>query len=153
MGLIRRHIRTWTALWALAQCATLAAFVPRDCCAAHRSHAADTGAHPHDETTSGAHCPMRGPGGRPCPMHRAPAPFAHAHASHDEAPPASEPHCALRGSCNGPLAALAALLSDHGITSDVMTVAPNPNTGPRLPLATDAALAAATVPDTPPPRG
>jgi hypothetical protein len=33
---LRRRLRQWAALWLVLQTASLAAFVPRDCCKAHR---------------------------------------------------------------------------------------------------------------------
>ncbi len=154
MGVIRRHLRAWTAIWALGQCAVLVAFIPRDCCAAHRSHADDTASHQHDDMAPGARCPMRGRDGRPCPMHRAPARHPH-HGAHTEAPageaPANDP-CAIRGTCNGPLAALAALLSNQAVTPDVVTVVPDQRDTVRRPFPVPPVLGTSPAPDTPPPR-
>jgi hypothetical protein len=55
MDTFRGHLRALTLICLALQTATLAAFVPRDCCAAHASHAAQP---PADERAS-------------CPMHRA----------------------------------------------------------------------------------
>jgi hypothetical protein len=151
MGFLRRHMRVWTAIWALGQCTTVAAFVPRDCCAAHRSHTDETASPRCDETTPGAQCPMRGRDGPPCPMHPASATETHDHDSHQDAP-ASDADCVLRGTCNGPLAALAVLLSDHGITPDAVTIAPKLQGGPPLPRPVAVVLATSTAPDPPPPR-
>ncbi len=47
---VRRHLRLLATLWLVLQAATLSAFVPRDCCQAHRP-AADA---PHCVETAGA---------------------------------------------------------------------------------------------------
>ena len=36
MTLLRRHLKLWVTAWILFQAVSLSAFVPRDCCAAHR---------------------------------------------------------------------------------------------------------------------
>src|SRR5262245_35583755 len=49
MTLFRRHLRLWVAAWLAFQVVSLSAFVPRDCCAAHRppaqEQAADAACH------------------------------------------------------------------------------------------------------------
>ncbi len=104
MVAIRRRIRTWTFAWLVFQAASLSAFVPRDCCAAHAEHASHTAAPEHGAD-----------GTEQCLMHRAAVP---------------QPECSLRSACNGPMSALpavwaspapppapAALLADTGHSS------------------------------------
>lgn len=58
MKAIRRRLRLWVAAWLVVQAASLSAFVPRDCCAAHRpaSHQAPS----CHESAPAPHCSMRG---------------------------------------------------------------------------------------------
>ena len=105
MTLLRRHVRLWATAWLVLQAASLAAFVPRDCCAAHRPAVMPQSCH---DAAPQAHCPMRSASGTPCPMHRAPAEMAHdghgSHAGHDAPAPTrrSTGNCAIRGTCEGP---------------------------------------------------
>jgi hypothetical protein len=46
MNLFRRHLRLWVAAWIAFQVVSLSAFVPRDCCAAHRPPAEAQAADP-----------------------------------------------------------------------------------------------------------
>ena len=43
MRVFRRHLRLWVAAWIAFQVVSLSAFVPRDCCAAHRPPAEEAG--------------------------------------------------------------------------------------------------------------
>ena len=94
MTLLRRHLRLWVTAWIAFQAASLSAFVPRECCIAHRMPVQEQGA---DES---CHHPQ----------------------------PAREesPECAMRSTCNGPLAVLAALLSPHAVLADRASVASIP---------------------------
>jgi hypothetical protein len=150
MGVIRRHLRAWTAVWALSQCAILTALMPRDCCTAHR-HGAGESAVRCGETVPGAQCPMRSPDGTPCPMHRVLASDGHAHNS-GHAKPSKDTACSLRGTCKGPFAALAALLSNQGIAPEVVTVSPDRRVGLQIPIPVPLVRATSIPPDTPPPR-
>lgn len=44
MIVVRRHLRLWVAAWIAFQVASLSAFVPRECCLAHRMPAHEQGA-------------------------------------------------------------------------------------------------------------
>ena len=138
---VRAHLRSWIISTLLLQAAALGALVPRDCCTAHE-HDTGRASSCHDARTA-AQCPMRGPDGAACPMHRA--------AAATEQPGTSD--CVLRGSCGGPMSGMVALLSQIGVMPS-STAAPV-DTG-------DAALVLALVieperpdtpPDSPPPRG
>ena len=127
MTVLRRHLRLWALTWLILQAGSLAAFVPRDCCAAHRPAAATKTCH---ETPPTAHCPMRDGTGEPCPMHRPSATTTHAghHAEaahvHDAEQPTTDnashstptERCVMRGSCQG--VTFASVLSYPGILPD-----------------------------------
>jgi hypothetical protein len=138
MGAIRRHLRLWATVWLVLQAASLSAFVPRDCCAAHERADARTGC--HDETPA-ASCPMRSADGTACPMHRG-----------NEAGSDRGAECALQGNCEGPLAALAALLSHQGITPSAVGIPFDPVTGPSSAPASEQLAGRFVPPDSPPPR-
>ena len=59
--------------------------------------------------------------GTPCPMHRPAEPREHHQSSTNE--------CALRGTCEGPMAALFALLSNHGILPESVAAIPSIGVG------------------------
>jgi hypothetical protein len=120
MTLLRRHLRLWVAAWIVLQATSLTAFVPRECCIAHRVpvHA--------EETDESCHRPE--PAGE------------------------SMPDCAMRSTCNGPLAVLAALLSPHAVLGEragdaTIAVTPAPQ-----PAAFDQPRSLALPPEAPPPR-
>jgi hypothetical protein len=104
MRTIRGRLRLWVSAWLVCQVASLSALVPRECCAAHRTVASKPGCH---EMAEVPHCPMPAADGTQCPMHRA----GHAHEQ-----PADG--CAMRGMCDGPLAAFSASLWNHGVLTD-----------------------------------
>ena len=125
---LRRHVRLWALTWLVLQASTLAAFVPRDCCAAHRPAAVKQSCH---QKAASAHCPMRDASAAPCPMHRDAVPPAHAGhatpASHDQAAGQATPEssdarrqplrdCVMRGTCHGQT--FVSVLSYPGILPD-----------------------------------
>jgi hypothetical protein len=60
----RRHLRLWVAAWLAFQAVSLSAFVPRDCCAAHRPPVQDQPAdpachHPAQAPDPGPDCTLR----------------------------------------------------------------------------------------------
>jgi hypothetical protein len=159
MANIRRRLRLCATTWLVFQVAWLTALVPRDCCAAHRP--AEQGCH---ESTSATECPMRAADGRPCPMHRggaergAPqsASAEHHHqpiaAEHDHRTPGRPIDCRLTGVCDGPMAALFALLWNHGILRDATAAMPNAAVRAVVPAAGEHAIGRFEPPDPPPPR-
>ena len=120
MTMVRRHLRLWVAAWIAFQVASLAAFVPRECCMAHRVPAQAQGA---DES---CHHPQ----------------------------PAREavPDCALRSTCNGPQAILAALLSPHAVIAESTGVAAAAISTVPPRTAFERPQSLAIPPDSPPPR-
>jgi hypothetical protein len=105
---LRRRLRLWATTWILLQVASLAALVPPECCAGHMPAAgAEQGCH---EKAAAARCPMKAADGTPCPMHRTGG--------------ESKDRCSMRGTCRGPLAALA-LLSNQGVLPDRLVLSPD----------------------------
>jgi hypothetical protein len=120
---IRRQLRAWTTVWLIVQALSLAALVPRDCCAAHRSHAAPEAHAPADEA--------------PCPMHRAPV---------------KEPECSLESTCNGPDLALPLTSTTSGMPPSFFSVFRDTPTSSRIVLPEVRLTASGPLPDSPPPR-
>jgi len=123
MIMIRRQLRAWTTVWLIVQVLSLAAFVPRDCCAAHRSHAAPEAHAATDEA--------------PCPMHPAPV---------------REPECSLESTCSGPVLALPLTSTTSGMPPSSFSVLPDAPTSSRIVLPESRLTASDALPDTPPPR-
>ena len=110
MTSVRRRLRLWTAAWLAFQALSLAALVPRDCCATRETTTAS--AEPDCHTTAkpaATHCPMRGADGAPCPMHQGTVA--------EESVPAD---CALTGTCGDQHAALGALLWQQGVLVEAL---------------------------------
>jgi hypothetical protein len=149
MAALRQQLRLWAAAWLVFQVATLSAFVPRDCCTAHRPAAIT----PHTQDHTATDCPMRAVDGAACPMHRGNQTGHHAeHSNHDnhEQPPGSP--CSMRGTCDGPMAAMLALLSNHGVLTESIVVSPDDQSTP-IPASTRESLVCRLAsPDPPPPR-
>ena len=145
---LRHHLRFWVITWLVFQVVSLSALVPRDCCAAHRM-ATQKEKTCHDEATAAVHetadgdqCPMPGMEGQACPMHGT------GHDNHQS----QARKCTMQGRCDGPMAALFVIISNHGVLTEppqlahdlTVAVAPNP---PREEL-----LSRFVPPDSPPPR-
>jgi hypothetical protein len=121
MTLVRRHLRLWVAAWIAFQAASLSAFVPRECCVAHRMPA-------HEQA------------GEPSCHHPEPAREA-------------MPECALRSTCNGPLAMLAGLLSPHAVLAAPAGIESHASIAAVPRAAIEHPHSLAVPPDSPPPRG
>jgi hypothetical protein len=146
MTRLRHHLRFWVTTWLVFQVMSLSALVPRDCCAAHRL-ATEKEKTCHEEAAAthasadGAHCPMPGKTGETCPMHGT---------SHDGQTPARK--CTMQGTCNGPMAALFVIISNHGVLTEPpqlardLTVAVAPRPG------REELVSRFVPPDSPPPR-
>ena len=67
-----------------------------------------------------SHCPMHAADGAPCPMHQS---------GHHDAEDKPNDKCSMRGTCDGPMAALFALLSNHGVLRDSIILLPDLHTG------------------------
>ncbi len=135
MASLRRRLRLVAVVWLAVQAASVSALVPRDCCATHQPKAA--GCHKRAAAT---YCPMRSADGTPCPMHRSsPA---------EEDPDA----CAMRGTCDGPMAALVRLLSHHAVLDDPLATLPDSVAGLAFIPSRENPIGRRTAPETPPPR-
>lgn len=142
MAQLRRHLQLWVAAWLVVQVASLSALLPRDCCAAHRPAASSAKPACHEKAAA-IQCPMRAADGTPCPMHRG---------DHSEAADASRDGCAMRSTCRGPMAALFAQLSNHGILTDQFQLLLDPHAGSAGVRPSENLITRLAPPDTPPPR-
>jgi hypothetical protein len=149
---VRQRLRVFTTTWLAFQLVWLAGLVPRDCCAAHPP--AEKSCH---DAAPATHCPMRGADGRPCPMHRGQAEQpVHDHGSpaahHDETPSAPPTDCRLSGACDGPMSALLALLSHHGILPESGSAVPPVDSHTVSAAPSESFVGRFAPPDPPPPR-
>ena len=140
---IRRSLRFWVTTWLVFQVASLSALVPRDCCAAHKSEASVTKPSCHQEVAPATQCPMRAANGTACPMHRG---------DHHEAADTSRSDCAMRGTCRGPMVAMVAQLSNHGVLPSQFSVLPDLHQTAALISVDEHPVTRLTPPDSPPPR-
>jgi hypothetical protein len=159
MPVVRRHLRLGAATWLMCHVLAFSALAPRDCCAAHAHGAVatrsatdvDHSAHGQPASTAaghehhavpahadGAHCPMRGPDGSPCPMHDG-----------GTAAPAA---CQMTGVCNQPAAALAAVLMQAAVPSSAFALLPRDAQPLTFVAVDDQPRSLAVPPDSPPPR-
>jgi hypothetical protein len=159
MSLVRRYLRRGAVAWLACYALTFTALMPRDCCAAH-AHGLESAGAPVDHAghgmtaeqpsghvhhgasaaaeTGGASCPMPGPDGRPCPMHRNTT--------------AAESGCVMTGSCSQPTAALAAVLMQAAVPGQPFALLPLDARLVAHRAADDQPLSLALPPDSPPPR-
>jgi hypothetical protein len=142
MGAFRRHLRLWAAAWIVFQATSISAFVPLDTCAAHLAARADEQRSCHKKATP-APCPMRAADGVPCPMHRGTV--------HDR-DQTSRDVCSMRGTCDPPVAALFALLSNHGVLTPSSEALPDLSQSPASMDADEHPTSRLAPPDSPPPR-
>lgn len=150
MSAFRRSLRVWVTAWLVFQVASLSALVPRDCCPSHRP-AADTAERKCDQSVAATQCPMRAPDGTPCPMHRGQSGHDHGRATGgDHRGETNE--CSLRGTCAGPMAAVMALLQNHGILPAAVTILPDADGRTLAALARENLVSRFEPPDSPPPR-
>ena len=124
MAFLRPNLRAFAATWLLFQVTWLLALVPRDCCAGHRPAAAKPSCHESALTPS-------------------------ADVDHQSSMPVD---CRLGGACDGPMSALFALLSNHGILPDSTAVIPNMDVHRVVAVADSRAGGRFRLPDPPPPR-
>jgi hypothetical protein len=143
MGFLRRRLGLWVAATLVFQVASLSALVPRDCCAAHGS-ASKVKAPCHEEPAA-SHCPLgtRDAETAACPMHGS---------SHQEAEQGPGSSCSMRGACDGPMAALFALLSNYGVLTDSYEMRPATDAPIVVVVAREYPIARHAPPDPPPPR-
>lgn len=139
MTALRRRVRAVAMAWLLCQAASLAAFVPEQCCVAHAAEAAaKEKAEACHETASPEPAPAEPKEGDACPMH-------HGSKSHD--------CCALTNACDGPGSHLLTLFAFSGVleapaVSSVELDSVAAFIAPPPPL-----LHQLSIPDAPPPKG
>ena len=127
MAFLRRNMRAFAGTWLLFQVTWLLALVPRDCCAGHRPAAAKPSCHES-------------------------APDTHASSADVDHQSSKPVDCRLGGACDGPMAALFALLSNHGILPDSSAVIPNVDVHRVGTVVEGHARGRFQPPDPPPPR-
>jgi hypothetical protein len=145
MRIFRRRLRVLATVWLVVQAGWVAALVPRDCCAAHRPTTVKTRGNCHESAAATHHCPMPAADGAPCPMHRGQSGPSQQHQS-------STNDCTLRGTCDGPMAALFALLSAHGVLAESASAIPNIGVASVSTPAREDIISRLESPDPPPPR-
>jgi hypothetical protein len=150
MFAFRSRIRFVALAWLLCQAASLAAFVPEDCCekhvkalaASHHQPEAAPDCHesaeaaPAPEPEPGTECPMPHGDGEACPMHRS----------------QTGECCGISSTCDGPNRPLASLFSFVGVIdapAEFVTSPPSETVtaDPPAPL-----LSRLPSPDAPPPK-
>ena len=101
MTALRHRLHLCVAAWLILQVAALSAFVPQDCCATHKAQ------HEKNHQSMGGH--------------------AHAeHGEHHAAPKSPAQGCVMKGTCQGPMSAILAILSNQGVPpSGAFRVAPD----------------------------
>jgi len=87
---------------------------------------------------------MRAADGTSCPMHRG------GHSGSDER---STNDCSLRGNCTGPMAAMLAQLSNHGVLVATFDLQPDLRAAASGAVAHEHLITRRSPPDSPPPRG
>lgn len=112
MTFLRAHLSLFVWLWLVGQSVSLSAFLPADCCAAHRAAAAET---PECHAAADQACEMHAAIGEECPMHAAPAAAADT--------PTDSDICVMRGLCHAPATALAMLIPMAGVLVDLPPLA------------------------------
>jgi len=159
---LRHHLRFWVTTWLVFQAVSVAALVPRDCCAGHSAPAAkEKSCH---EDAAAVACPSKAADAQQCPMHQsqagthetgaAPQGIATTehHARDAAADRPSNDACSMRGLCNGPMEALFAVLAAHGMMPESFAVRPAIEASLAPPVSREALVSRLVSPDSPPPR-
>ena len=159
---VRHHLRVWVMTWLVFQAVSVAALVPRDCCAGHTVPAAkEKSCH---ENADAVACPSTAADAQQCPMHQSQAgthvtgaaqPAVATAQQHEHGAAADRPAndaCSMRGLCNGPMAALFAVLTVHGVMPESFAVRPDIQPSLAPPVSREALVSRLASPDSPPPR-
>jgi hypothetical protein len=139
MSALRRNLRAVATTWVILQVAWLTALVPRDCCLSHRP--AKTAGH----ASHGARSEHAGH--QTAMHHHQPAAVEH---HHDTSTPSNE--CRMAGRCDGPMAALFALLANQGVLPDVSSAVPDTDVRTTVAALQANPIGRVESPDAPPPR-
>ena len=151
MFTLRRRLRVLVAAWLILESASLSALVARDCCRAHRvenspaasSDGTTAGRRCHEPATA-THCPMHAAAQPVCPMDEG--------ASSDSQTASNREACVMRGVCSGPMATLAALMTQNGVLPDSTGLSFDDQTSPGAPPTAAHPILRSSSPETPPPR-
>ena len=141
MRSLRGHVRLWAIAWLWMQAAALAAFVPRDCCALHRSPENTPSCH---EAPKRTHCPMRTSGDEACAMHR------HGATAQHRDPDSTTSDCVMRRACQAP--AVFTIFASPGILPATMLATPDAGVPAPAPALRETPIARNHSPILPPPR-
>jgi hypothetical protein len=135
-----RHRLQWgVAAWLIVQVAALSAFVPQDCCAAHKAQHQQARHHTMAVPDHSNHHSMSHES-----MHSG---------SHDPAPAVPAKGCVMKGTCKGPMSAIIAILSSHGVPPvSAFSIAPDLSSSLAAGIARQYATSHLASPETPPPR-
>ena len=143
MTALRRRIRIVAIAWLVCQVASLAAFVPEQCCVAHAAEAAakEKAAACHETVP-----PPEPKEGNACPLHRGITP---AHRSPSEG---GHDCCTMRNTCNGPGSHLTTLFAYVGVIEKPSVVSIAVDSTINETPATPSVIQRLALPDAPPPK-
>ena len=141
MTAVRGRVRAIAVIWLLCQMATVAAFVPENCCIAHaneRAAKAEESCHEAEPPAPqpGDACPMQHGDGAACPMHDS----------------KSGQCCVMKNACAGPGTHLASLFVYVGTIERPATAATLLESTGAVRLAPPPLIDRTTTPDAPPPK-
>ena len=143
MRAVRSRARAVAFAWLLCQAASLAAFVPENCCISHAEEQAakeqQEACHESEppEPKRGDTCPMQhGGAGAACPMHSS----------------TSKDCCTMTNACDGPGSQLLTLFANLGAIEPPVTAAIDLDSTPAFLPASTSPLFRVTRPDAPPPK-
>ena len=149
---LRRRPQFWVAAWLIFQGSALYALVPRDCCAAHR-HGGDHQSAAHHATPAAVPAEATPAAATSSDDH---AHHGHQMAAQPEAAPADATPargCVMRGTCDGPMAAVLAVLSTQGVPpSNIFSLVPYVSSALVTGSAPEHLLSRLASPEPPPPR-
>ncbi len=135
MTTLRHRLHLWVAAWLIIQVAALSAFVPQDCCAAHKAQHQKS----QQTTVKSSH-----------DHHQ----MNHEMVHHEAAAPTTPiDQCVMQGTCKGPMSAIVALLSNHGVPPVAsFAMAPESRVTSIVRAVSEHVCSRLASPDPPPPR-
>jgi hypothetical protein len=142
MSTVRKRVHAIAVIWLLCQVATIAAFVPDNCCVAHTNERAEKAKQEacHEaeppEPRPGDACPMQHADGAACPMH--------------SSTPAK--CCVMTNGCDGPGTQLSTLFSYVAMIERPAPVATQLDVADLDRLPSSPLIDRTTAPDAPPPK-
>lgn len=133
MTVLRRRVRAVAFAWLLCQVASLSAFVPAECCAAHAAEAVAK----QKAATCHEAAPVAPKDGDACPMH-------HPSRAHD--------CCAMTNACEGPGVQLTGLFAYDGVIETPAASSVTLESAPAVIAESAPLLHRLALPDAPPPK-